>query len=190
MPDVPAQCSQCGTWFPSGIFLKNARNVRLAGFASACPRCGGTGIVPDGLYSATGETLTILASYHPEALRRLQESVNRLRQEAVTDREKVTEALDSVGGQELGRYVPRDANQLAPFIQALAIILSALIAWHAVSRTAPDPDQIADQVFERIAESIPGESTADRTTDKIPRNAPCPCGSGTKYKKCCLLERP
>jgi len=21
---------------------------------------------------------------------------------------------------------------------------------------------------------------------KIPRNKPCPCGSGTKYKKCCL----
>ncbi len=21
---------------------------------------------------------------------------------------------------------------------------------------------------------------------KVPRNAPCPCGSGTKYKHCCL----
>ena len=25
-----------------------------------------------------------------------------------------------------------------------------------------------------------------RTNPKIPRNAPCPCGSGKKYKKCCL----
>ena len=24
---------------------------------------------------------------------------------------------------------------------------------------------------------------------KISRNAPCPCGSGKKYKKCCLLRR-
>ena len=24
---------------------------------------------------------------------------------------------------------------------------------------------------------------------KIGRNAPCPCGSGKKYKKCCLLRR-
>jgi preprotein translocase subunit SecA len=24
-----------------------------------------------------------------------------------------------------------------------------------------------------------------RTEDKIGRNAPCPCGSGKKYKKCC-----
>ncbi len=38
-----------------------------------------------------------------------------------------------------------------------------------------------------------GEETApDRTvkreTKKIGRNAPCPCGSGKKYKKCCMLK--
>ena len=33
-----------------------------------------------------------------------------------------------------------------------------------------------------------GRETADgepqAVSDKIPRNAPCPCGSGKKYKKC------
>jgi preprotein translocase subunit SecA len=28
-----------------------------------------------------------------------------------------------------------------------------------------------------------------RQTDKIGRNDPCPCGSGKKYKKCCLLKK-
>jgi hypothetical protein len=23
------------------------------------------------------------------------------------------------------------------------------------------------------------------TRKRLPRNAPCPCGSGTKYKRCC-----
>jgi preprotein translocase subunit SecA len=27
--------------------------------------------------------------------------------------------------------------------------------------------------------------TVKRTTEKVGRNAPCPCGSGKKYKKCC-----
>lgn len=27
-----------------------------------------------------------------------------------------------------------------------------------------------------------------RTEPKIGRNSPCPCGSGKKYKKCCLLK--
>lgn len=26
-------------------------------------------------------------------------------------------------------------------------------------------------------------------SNKIGRNQPCPCGSGNKYKKCCLIKR-
>ena len=35
---------------------------------------------------------------------------------------------------------------------------------------------------------IGGDTTAEpaqRKADKVGRNAPCPCGSGKKYKKCC-----
>jgi len=32
----------------------------------------------------------------------------------------------------------------------------------------------------------PGQSTEARTSLKVGRNDPCPCGSGLKYKKCCL----
>jgi len=31
----------------------------------------------------------------------------------------------------------------------------------------------------------PAQKTVQRTTKKVGRNAPCPCGSGKKYKKCC-----
>lgn len=35
------------------------------------------------------------------------------------------------------------------------------------------------------------ENTRDANTmTKVGRNDPCPCGSGTKYKKCCLDKRP
>ncbi|MEF3168365.1 MAG: preprotein translocase subunit SecA [Deltaproteobacteria bacterium] len=40
----------------------------------------------------------------------------------------------------------------------------------------------------RITFNREGDQTqkpAHRTSDKIGRNAPCPCGSGKKYKKCC-----
>ena len=29
-------------------------------------------------------------------------------------------------------------------------------------------------------------TTVARATPKVGRNDPCPCGSGKKYKKCCL----
>ncbi|HWI63667.1 MAG TPA: SEC-C metal-binding domain-containing protein [Symbiobacteriaceae bacterium] len=37
-----------------------------------------------------------------------------------------------------------------------------------------------DSLFSHVA--VPHEST----TRKTGRNMPCPCGSGRKYKKCCL----
>lgn len=33
---------------------------------------------------------------------------------------------------------------------------------------------------------VEGQMTVQRTSPKIGRNEPCPCGSGKKYKKCCL----
>ena len=32
----------------------------------------------------------------------------------------------------------------------------------------------------------PAEKTEPITVNKVSRNAPCPCGSGQKYKKCCI----
>ena len=43
------------------------------------------------------------------------------------------------------------------------------------------------RVFESGAEE-PGVKTEQRQSDKIGRNAPCPCGSCKKYKKCCGAE--
>jgi uncharacterized protein len=41
--------------------------------------------------------------------------------------------------------------------------------------------------LERRGESLRGEvATARRSEPSVGRNAPCPCGSGKKYKKCCL----
>ena len=32
----------------------------------------------------------------------------------------------------------------------------------------------------------PGQEQKPQKKEKVPRNAPCPCGSGKKYKRCCL----
>ena len=34
-------------------------------------------------------------------------------------------------------------------------------------------------------EEAPKQQTIKRSTPKVGRNDPCPCGSGLKYKKCC-----
>jgi preprotein translocase subunit SecA len=58
---------------------------------------------------------------------------------------------------------------------------------------APQPTRVQDnraaveQAGGQRAASGGGSSTANANqavSDKVPRNAPCPCGSGKKYKKC------
>ncbi len=40
--------------------------------------------------------------------------------------------------------------------------------------------------FKRPGSAATGSETAEATMTRVGRNAPCPCGSGRKYKKCCL----
>jgi hypothetical protein len=69
---------------------------------------------------------------------------------------------------------------------------------------APEPEKIvhnsaqaeppAEPAFERpldpapYAEVRPGAQPYRRPTPKTGRNEPCPCGSGLKHKRCCLLK--
>jgi preprotein translocase subunit SecA len=60
-------------------------------------------------------------------------------------------------------------------------------------RQAPEPTRVQDnrsQVEQAGGQRArsggePGTANANQAvSDKVPRNAPCPCGSGKKYKKC------
>ncbi len=50
----------------------------------------------------------------------------------------------------------------------------------------------ADRLWVPFPDPFPPEPPAKKPARRIPhpeRNAPCPCGSGKKYKRCCALER-
>lgn len=49
-----------------------------------------------------------------------------------------------------------------------------------------EEDEYSDLDFFNDPEPLPKIETFVRQTPKVGRNAPCPCGSGKKYKKCCL----
>ena len=51
----------------------------------------------------------------------------------------------------------------------------------------------AEKKFKEEAEAKSKEAKANQTFIregvKVGRNDPCPCGSGKKYKKCCMIKR-
>ena len=53
-----------------------------------------------------------------------------------------------------------------------------------------EEDDLEDEGIEPYAkEGLPGLLPFRHETEKAGRNAPCPCGSGKKYKKCCLSKQ-
>ena len=69
--------------------------------------------------------------------------------------------------------------------QAHALALIALCdkrGWKATVRIAPDePEDTGDLDRVRNPPPLPA-----RSKEKIGRNDSCPCGSGKKFKKCCV----
>ncbi len=65
--------------------------------------------------------------------------------------------------------------------------------WHMPEQIVSPSEQ---QVVDGLTEMKPDQramDTADATEENAPqvaRNAPCPCGSGTKYKRCCGSASP
>lgn len=57
-----------------------------------------------------------------------------------------------------------------------------------LEKLAPDLIPINVEVLHkaRLAQALPFSSPANQNTQKVGRNDPCPCGSGKKFKKCCL----
>ncbi len=54
--------------------------------------------------------------------------------------------------------------------------------------TAVDPHEAEDSFDSDGAEELPDVEPFVRETPKVGRNDPCPCGSGRKFKKCCLRK--
>jgi len=52
------------------------------------------------------------------------------------------------------------------------------------------PNELSKGIVPPASEALFGEFSSSKRQKKVGRNDPCPCGSGKKYKHCCLGENP
>jgi hypothetical protein len=57
---APVVCDTCGTIFLSPIEIIDSRVSFSGCTASPCPKCGGVGHIPDGIYNFIGNTIEFL----------------------------------------------------------------------------------------------------------------------------------
>lgn len=92
------------------------------------------------------------------------------------------DAMNSLGNNEAAEGYFLKAYKMikdkSDKIDILERIINLYRAMHMEEKARPFEDEYAE-LTEITQESI-------KAAEKISRNAPCPCGSGKKYKKCCV----
>jgi hypothetical protein len=201
MARIPAVCYSCGAFFPSPIDVApGSTNVTLGWnvVTRRCPRCGGSGRVLDGIFDFTENALRFISG--PEQtvsdLERLA-AILRAARERKASLEEIRQEVQAQVPQHrsiVDLLVPKSAADLYAFIAVLLMILQ--LVQGQLSKGA-EPKMEVNEVMNQIMMVNPQGPPAPpsqaiqppkpmATAKKVGRNDPCTCGSGKKYKKCCL----
>ena len=187
---VPAVCDNCSNIFPTGFDISNSTNVSFSGCsAGPCPVCGGTGHIPDGVYNFIGNTIEFLSG--PERslieLRKLASILERAKNNNF-DSKSIGREVDKEIPElsSIKDLLPTNRAELYGFITILLTIISLIMSQTQSSSSSKiEINTVINNVYYQTSEaqsSIP-EIKAEK---KIGRNELCTCGSGKKFKKCCL----
>ena len=180
----PALCTGCKTLYPSGV---EGGSVTVP-----CPVCGEVGYVPDGIESFVRHLIELLSA--PE---RSISEIERL--SAIFVAAMQSEAAFAHVGDTIRESIPSlsPAADLLPSPPAeryafISIALKSIVLFITELGRSDDPTvdvhQVVNAVYEEEAAPLSPLTTPPPPEEgaKVGRNDPCPCGSGKKYKKCCL----
>jgi len=138
------------------------------------------------LDSATSDTQNTLDRARSQAERSLERSLAELRR-IQTERQFRNESFPA--GTDLSTFGSASFKQIIPALRAPGTSKRATDQLEKIQREIESQAAIAKQPAtprQSVAESAPQPITQLAT----PRNAPCPCGSGEKHKRCCGKNAP
>jgi hypothetical protein len=196
MADLIAFCEnpRCGAVFAArNIFGgSGSANISLKDIGvGPCPRCGGMGRVPDGIYRYSSGALRLLTGpdVSVQKLRVVEAILREARGKTSTKAEllKKIEAASPHTASAL-ETVP-DQNGSLAWLAVVIALISLAIQIHSTYFKSDDSELQKMFMQQLLKEAQPQQQTLQPPLEKKPkpgRNKPCPCGSGRKYKKCCL----
>ena len=190
---VPAVCDNCGTIFPSSFEVSNSTNISFSGCgAGPCPVCGGMGHIPDGVYNFLGNTIEFLSgpSRSIAELERLAALLERAKTSNASSQAVAKEIDESIPElSSIKDWLPKNRSELYAFIALLLSALSLMINQSDSGEPSKvEVNTVINNVYQQAPEAqvAPSPEKPKKQKTKVGRNEPCPCGSGKKFKKCCL----
>jgi hypothetical protein len=205
---LPAFCDDCGVAFPSGFVVTGeVVGLSMAGNTSGpCPRCGGKGHLPDGVFNFTGQTIEIVSAPGRtiDELARFADILRKARESGASPDATAREIRENTPNfAGVADLLPKNRQDWYAFLTLLMTIvaLAMQLMKHSESPAGNiTVNQVINEVYKdstkqsAVAKQSPGKAgktgrrPLGKSGGKTGRNETCPCGSGKKYKKCHGLE--
>ena len=192
---VPAVCNNCGVIFASGIEATNSKNISFSNCtAGPCPACGGMGHIPDGVYNFIGNTIELLSGpgRTVSELERLANILRAARDERASLEQVKSEIQEKIPEfSSLKDILPKNRSELYAFLALILSVISILLLQTPSKKSSKvEINNVINNIYQQAP--APQQKQAPKTLSprkkKVGRNVRCPCGSGKKYKKCCLIK--
>jgi hypothetical protein len=187
---------RCGAVFEAANIIGGAGNVTIHMTdtrVGPCPVCGSYGLIPDGVYQYANQAVSLLTGSESSVrvLRQVHEILNRAKQ-ATSSKEEILRQVKKVSPKtaEALQNTP-DVSNYFQWITVLCALVALAIQIHTSYFKDDDVEkQFREYLLQENKELRSQQEKAipyRRDAPKIQRNDLCPCGSGKKFKKCCVL---
>ncbi|POO90989.1 hypothetical protein C1H57_12425 [Clostridium sp. 2-1] len=188
---IPAICDNCKSIFPSMVEINNSLNITLGSGIVNCPFCGKIAHMMNGTFNIVGDTISVLKAGNVTRdnmtllLSILENNKNANSPDKI--KEEINKNIPELN--ILGDLIPKTRTELYAFIQLLIMIIQTFIMLNSQNNNIN-----IEEAFYQTNYNINQNEHINSETDKIiktkiGRNESCPCGSGKKYKNCCLRKK-
>jgi hypothetical protein len=187
----------------------NVQNLVLENNYESCPRCGGAARIVEGEFNIRDGVFEVLRStrLNRDLLQRFAVVAKQAQEGSIPMEQAASQiAEESPALASLLERVPIAARKAVIWVllQTLVILAAQVVAESRDHDATPqqvkqaikhNDDLVQNEMQQAVERALKDyyrdqQSESRRTSGarhatKTPRNAPCPCGSGQKYKKCC-----
>jgi hypothetical protein len=204
MAKIIAYCANpsCGLPFETTSLIEMSNNIQVelrnVGMGD-CPRCGSVGRIQNGLYEYFDDAISLIKNtpISIDKLRELEEKINELKASSVS-RQYVIDEVKKISQPYASLIEKAPASSFHNWIATIVCLITVAILIQQTYFKGNDNNEIKNKIIEylmkenvdlkkkSIQHKTNEKSTQKLTRHKIGRNDPCRCGSGKKYKKCCL----
>lgn len=192
MANIPARCNVCGHTFYSGFSL-GGRNSVVSDCITRCPKCRNAVSVNAAtdsqgnihIFANTAFCILSNQAIQVHDLRKFREII-KLNKPSKNEEEK-TDFIETIKKElpELDEItnllIPTNAGEFYGFLSFLLALITFLILMRGSNK---EPNQTIINNFYNTNDPESEAYKAAYEQSGIKRKAPCPCGSGKKFKNC------